>query len=91
MATDKSKPYLSVWLKFKPEYRQNEAGTAVYHDNFHSPRELNYLKRRYWKNILKHKNAGKLLKARVYQHPGNTCIWSWHLPFETQSHGKDQN
>jgi len=95
MAADESKPHLKLWLKFKAEFATNPRGTAILSDNYATKKALQYLKNRYWfKIILKHQQAGRILKARVYLHTGDhgneegECIWNWNKPFED---GQDQS
>lgn len=69
-----------LWLKFKPEFAQNPTkGTVNLRNNFRadSERDRNYAMKRLINQIIKHKMASRIWKARIYEHPGNHIRYDW--------------
>jgi phage tail tube protein FII len=83
MSINKSNPYLMLWLKFKPEHRKNDRGTAQFGDNFSTEVRKKYLVSRYKKLIDDYKKRDLIWQARIYEQPGNQVIHEWREPFET--------
>ncbi|MEO0471160.1 MAG: hypothetical protein AAF206_16145 [Bacteroidota bacterium] len=73
---------LRLWLKYRHEFALTKNGTVILTEGFRNTSERERKLNKLYRHASKRREEEKILKARIYEDPGNRLIWEWNLPFK---------